>query len=110
MNSRMVCFLFTLILSASSVNAAEFLGNVQLFYVNNSNLALLKLKQGNTANSPGCNPSDGWDFSFSSDTEFGKQWVSMLLASRMAEKEIMVGYTGNPNGRCQVKYIYFPAP
>ncbi|MET1255915.1 hypothetical protein [Aliikangiella maris] len=94
--------------SINTVNAAEFLGNVQEFYVNNQHTAQLNLKQGNSDNKPGCNPTNGWDFTFLTNTDYGNQWVSMLLAAKMADKAIRVGYNGNQNGTCEVTYLYFP--
>lgn len=98
------------IVAISSVYAAEFQGNVEMFYINKNNLALLNLKQGTTANRPGCVRTGGWDFSFDPISEYGKQWVSMLLAARMAEKDIRVGYTANETGRCDITYVYFNKP
>lgn len=89
----------------TSAYAIEFTGTVKGFYVNESNLSLVRLqKEGVT---PQCDDASGWQFEFNAVSEHGKQWVSMLLAARMAQKEIKIGYTSNENGRCPVRYVYF---
>ena len=102
-----ILFLGVLFFSSVS-NAANFRGNVSSFYINSTNTALLIMKQDNTGNKPNCTKvAGGWDFKFATDSEYGKQWVSMLLAARMSNEEIVAGYSSNPDGSCTVSYFYF---
>ena len=98
-----VLFIVLVLVSANSFSK-EFSGTVKGLYVNNSNTALVTLKQGD--NSPSC-AAGMWQFQFDSKTEHGKQWVSMLLASKMSKTKIKVGYTPNANGYCRVVYFYY---
>jgi len=98
-----VFFIVLVMLSANSLSE-EFSGTVKALYVNSSNKALVTLKQGD--NLPSC-AAGLWQFQFDSNTDYGKQWVSMLLASKMSKTQIRVGYTPNAGGYCSVAYVYY---
>ncbi|MBO2671918.1 hypothetical protein [Shewanella algae] len=100
-------FIATMFLLVYSLNSfsAEYIGRVTGIYINSSNIALVQLDNGRSQ--PDCTPSDAWEFRFNSDSEYAKQWVSMILAARMADKEIRIGYTPNESGACSVSYFYF---
>ena len=102
----MLKYVLSIMLVLVSVDSfsVEFTGTVKGFYVNSANTALVTLKQEELT--PSCLPGT-WQFHFDSTTEYGKQWVSMILASRMSQTKIKVGYTPNPYGRCSVSYFYY---
>ncbi|MEC4729054.1 hypothetical protein HWQ46_26430 [Shewanella sp. D64] len=87
------------------VFAIDYEGNVQGFYINTSNTALVKL--GGTGGAPDCIATGVWHLKFDSSKEYAKHWISMILAARMAEKPIRVGYSKNADGSCNVAYFYF---
>jgi len=78
-------------------------GKVKGLYVNESGTALVILENKN----PGCGSTNGWDYSFSSITEQGKQWVSMFLAARMAKTEIRISHNPHPTSYCSINFVYF---
>ncbi|WNO07958.1 hypothetical protein [Teredinibacter sp. KSP-S5-2] len=93
------------LLFSVSLNAAEFTGTVKGFLVHSSKVAYVTLEKGNT--SPSCDLANGWQFQFDPTSEHGKQWVSMLLASRMSKMEIIAGYNPNTSGNCTPTYFYY---
>lgn len=102
---RNIIFSAVLILTASNSFSDGFYGKVKGFYVNNSNTVLVTLDQG--GKQPACDSTNGWQFKFDSTTEHAKTWISMLLASRMAQSEIRVGYIPSETGACSVTNFYF---
>lgn len=97
-------FIITLLIFNNPAYSMEYGGVVQGFYINESNLVLVKLKNDNT--SPQCAVGT-WQFKFNGNSDVAKNWISMLLASRMSNKKIIVGYTKNEEGLCSVHYFYY---
>ena len=103
MRNLLIAIIFCV--SSMELSATEYFGKVKGFYVDNSNTVLVKLKNGSIR--PDCTASNGWEFQFNSESSYAKSWISMILAARMADKEIRVGYTPNNSGSCAVSYFYF---
>lgn len=101
----MLVLVFFFSVLPSEVFSEEYSGKIKGFYINSTNTALVKLDSGQGV--PLCGAKDGWHFVFDSKTDSGKQWVSMILASRFSGGDIKVGYTVNPNGYCTVTYFYY---
>jgi hypothetical protein len=107
MLNKILIFIIML-LSNFTFAADQADGNVKGFFINSDNLGLLKLTKEVTG--CGAESSGGWDFSFDTTTDSGKQWVSMLLAARMSASLVRVGYLPAPtqNGTyCSLDYVYF---
>ncbi|WP_064791913.1 hypothetical protein [Shewanella woodyi] len=87
-----VCCIFLSFFTVS-VFSIDYEGDVQGFYVNTNNTALVRL--GGTAGALDCIDTGVWHLKFDSNKEYAKHWISMILAARMAEKPIRVGYSKN---------------
>lgn len=90
---------------ATPAFAAEYEGKVLGFYINKGNTALVKLDGINERLD--CVATGSWQLKFDSSTDYGKQWVAMILAARMADKPIRVGFGKQADGSCNVSYFYF---
>ena len=99
--------LATLCLISNFSYAVEFHGKVTGFYINKNGEALVRLKSTQPNQTISCASGNGWDLTFNSTTEVGKMWVSMIMASRLSNTEIKVGYLPNPTGICSVNYFYY---
>ena len=97
----------TLLLFTAPTRAAEFRGTVSGFYINKNGEALVRIKGTVPNQAINCTAGNGWDLTFSSATEVGKIWVSMLMATRLSNSEIRVGYVPNSAGICTVDYFYY---
>ena len=103
-----ILFSMLILLLAQHSFAIEYAGTVEDFYINSANRALINLKpSAETTGAPNCGATNGWDFTFQTDTEYGKQWVAMLLSAKMSGKIIKFGYVENANTYCGVGYVYF---
>ena len=89
---------------ATAASADEFTGTVRGFYINSSNQALVRLLNGTLV--PNC-VGTSWSFQFNPTTEVGKQCSAMLLAARMANRAIKIGYTASTTGACTVTHVFF---
>lgn len=89
---------------ATTASADEFTGTVRGFYINGSNQAFLKMLNGSLV--PNC-VGTTWSFQFNPTTDSGKQWSAMLMAAKVANRSIRIGYTASTTGYCTVSYVYF---
>jgi hypothetical protein len=99
---KVFIFIMVCIFCSSALSASEYTGKVKGFYINTGKTVLIKFD----INTPACSDTS-WPFSFNMDGPVAKEWVSMILMARAADKEIKIGYIPNSGGRCSVSYFYF---
>ncbi|MBL4703802.1 MAG: hypothetical protein JKY54_04735 [Flavobacteriales bacterium] len=104
MKKYLATLILTLGFSVQNSFADEFSGNVKGFYVNNNGVALVTMENGTTQ--PNC-PPGVWQFTFNTEDNGAKEWVSMLLTARTTQSNIKVGYSPNTSNYCSVSYFYF---
>jgi len=89
---------------------AESLGTVNEFIVTNSDAVRFSLVYKGGDAEIDCKSGSSWKFEFynTGGEEYKAQWVSMLIAAKISQHDIRIGYTPNNSGICSVGYIYFP--
>jgi len=85
-------------------NANQIGGKVKGFLVDDNGGARVRLVENNSDCATG---SSGWDYRFSTESDKGRLWSSMIIAARMSDKIIRIGYTPNESGSCLVTFVYF---
>lgn len=103
MKIKLMTAAFSLI-TALSLNAAEFTGKVTNMYIKKDGLVMFKL--GSSA--PQECLSTHWPFKFSlQDNIVGEEWLELLNKADSEDLTISVAYFEDSPNSCDIEYIYF---